>query len=224
MAAEAHAAVDVVTPVDRVGLEEAGDRRGGRDRGADRHVTQLVTAEHDALRAIEVDRRDQERALDVCEGVPEPSLLERLPHEALERLEAEESRRQIALGVGEHVGHRDALPPDRALADGPDEPAEPPGGVTERVRGVDRGAPEVQRVVEVVVDDTEELGGGHAVGEERCHHCARAAADVDVESAVAVQPLLEGGDRADLVHPADDPAARQRQCEPGPLPRTPKLL
>src|SRR2546427_7141505 len=38
---EAHAAVDVVAAVDRVGLEEAGDRRGGRDRDADRHVTEL---------------------------------------------------------------------------------------------------------------------------------------------------------------------------------------
>src|SRR3989441_11583500 len=90
--AEAHAAVDVVAAVDRVGLEEAGDRRGGRDRDADRHVTELVPAEHDALRAVEVDRRDQERALELGEGVPEPALVEGLPHEALERLEAEESR------------------------------------------------------------------------------------------------------------------------------------
>src|SRR2546422_8530207 len=36
----------------------------------------------------------------------------------------------------------------------------------------------------------------------------------------ALPIFLKGGDRADLVHPTDDPATRQRQCEPGPLPRT----
>src|SRR2546427_12012273 len=221
---EAHAAVDVVAAVDRVGLEEAGDRRGGRDRDADWHVTELVPAEHDALRAVEVDRRDQERALELGEGVPEPALVEGLPHEALERLEAEEPRGEIALGVGEHIGHRAAHSFDRALADGPDEPAEPPGGVPERVRGVDRVAPEVQRVVEVVVDDTEELGGGHAVGEDGRDHRPCAAADVDVEPAVTVHPLLEGGNRADLVHPPDDAATRKRQRAAGSLPGSPELL
>ncbi len=80
--------------------------------------------------------------------------------------------------------------------------------VPERVRRVDRVAPEVQRVVEVVVDDAEYLRGGQSVGQERRHHRASAAADVDVKPAVAVQPLLEGGDRADLEHAADHAPAR----------------
>src|SRR5919197_2695577 len=224
MPAEAHAAIDIVAAVDRVGLEEAWNRRGGRDRDADRYVTELVTAEHDALGTVEVDRRDQEGALELREGVPEPALVERLPHEALERLEAEEPRGEIALGVGEHVGHRAAHPLDRALADSPDEATEASGGVTERVRGVDRVAPEVQRVVEVVVDDAEEVGGSHTVGEERGDDGPRTAADVDVEAAVAVQPLLQGGDRADLVHATDDTPASQGQRRARPLPGPTELF
>src|SRR2546426_506558 len=51
-----------------------------------------------------------------------------------------------------------------------------------------------------------------------------AAADVDVEPAVAVHPLLEGGDRADLIHPPDDAATRKRQRAAGSLPGSPELL
>jgi len=66
-------------------------------------------------------------------------------------------------------------------------------------------------VLEILVDDAIDLGGPDAVGEQRGHDRARAAADVDVEAAGAVEPLLDRGDHADLVHTADDTAARQRQ-------------
>src|SRR2546426_12685688 len=51
-----------------------------------------------------------------------------------------------------------------------------------------------------------------------------AAADIDVEPAVAVHPLREGGDRADLIHPPDDAGTRKRQRAAGPLPGPPELL
>ena len=211
VAAEAHAAVHVVATAHRVGLEEARNRRGGRDRLADRHVAKAVASEDDALRPVEVDRRDEELAIEFREGVLEPERGERLANVDLERRQREESGGQVALGGGQHVGNRLAHARHGVLADGPEEPSEPARRVAERVRGVDGAAPEVQGVLEILVDDAIDLGGPHAVGEQRGHDRARAAANVDVEAARAVEPLLDRGDHADLVHAADDTAARQGQ-------------
>src|SRR5213079_2747394 len=152
---------------------------------------------------------------ELTEGVAQAALLEGVAHEPLERREREEARGQVALGLGEHVG--DGAPPalHRVLADGPEESPEPAGRVAERVRGVDGAPAEVQRVVEVLVDDAEDLGSGHAVGEQRADDGARAAADVHLEVAAAAEPLLERCDGAYLVHATDDPAARQRERVPG---------
>ena len=87
-----------------------------------------------------------------------------------------------------------------------------PGGVAERVRGVHGAAPEVQRVLEILVDDPVNLRGPDAVGEEAGHDGARATADVDIEVAGAVEPLFDRGDHADLVHAPDDAAD-----PPGPV-------
>ena len=222
MATPADAAVHVVAAVDRVGLEEAGDRRGRRDGLADRHLSQLPLAEHDALSPVDFHCRNQERALERVEGVREAALGEALAHEALERREVEEARGKVALGAGEHVGHRAAEPLHRVLADRPDEPPEPARGVAESVGGVHGVAAEVQGIVEVLVDDAEDLGRSDAVGEERRHDRARTAADVDVEPGRAVEALLERRDRADLVHPPDDAAPRERKPAARALPGAPE--
>src|SRR5262249_9634199 len=88
------------------------------------------------------------------------------------------------------------------------------------VRSVDGATPEVERVLQILVDDPVNLGGSDAVGEEAGDHGAGAAANVDVEVTDTVEPLLDRGDDADLVHPADDAAAGQSQSVAGP-PRGP---
>src|SRR5262249_21842120 len=70
---------------------------------------------------------------------------------------------------------------------------------------------EVQRVLEVLVDYAIDLGRPNAVGEQRGHDRACAAPDVDVEAAAPVEPLLDRGDDAHLVHATDHTATCQRQ-------------
>ena len=64
-------------------------------------------------------------------------------------------------------------------------------------------------MLQILVDDAIDLGSAHAVGEERRHDGARAAAHVDVEVAGALEPLLDRGDHTDFVHTADHAAASQ---------------
>jgi hypothetical protein len=111
---------------------------------------------------------------------------------------------------------------DRVLAHGPDEAAEAGRGLEERVGGVDGAAPEVQRVVEVLVDDAKELRSPDTVGQERGHDRAGAAAHEDVEARVAVQTIFEGSDGADLVHPADDAATGEGEGVTLLSPRAPE--
>src|SRR5438128_1322593 len=165
VAAEADTAVDVVTSPQGVRLEEAGNRRGCRHRLADRNVTKIAPSEHDSLRPIEVDRGDQQHALERGERVLEPDGGQGLPHVALERHQGEEPRGQVALCGSQHVGDRAADRGHRVLADRPEEPAEPARGMAERVGGVDGAAAEVQRVLQVLVDDFVDLGGADTVRE-----------------------------------------------------------
>jgi hypothetical protein len=113
---------------------------------------------------------------------------------------------------------------DRVLAYGPDELAEAGRGLEKRVGGVDGAAPEVQRVVQVLVDDAEDLRGPDAVRQERGHDRAGAAAHVDVEARVAVQTIFQGRDGTDLVHPADDAAAGEGEGVTLLAPRAPEVL
>ena len=126
--------------------------------------------------------------------------------------QVEEARRQIALRPRQHVGDRRAKGADRVLAERPHELAEARGGAAKRVRGEDRVTPEVQRIGQVVVEDAVDLARADAVGEEARDDRAGAAADVHVEAAAGpVEPLLDGGERADLLHPADHAAPRESQ-------------
>ena len=84
-------------------------------------------------------------------------------------------------------------------------------------------ASHVQRVVEVLVVDLVDLARANAAGQQGGHHRPGAAAHVDVEGRLpAGQPLLEGGQGADLVHPANDAPARQRQRVAGARPLLPE--
>src|SRR5262249_4797516 len=86
-----------------------------------------------------------------------------------------------------------------------------------RVRREDGSSPEIERIVDVLVEDTVDLGGPDPVGQERGHHRSSAAAHDDVEpSALAIEPFLEGGQGSDLVHAANDPTAAQGQRQPHP--------
>src|SRR5262249_13348810 len=82
----------------------------------------------------------------------------------------------------------------------------------------------VQGVGEVFVDEAEDPGGRDAVGQERAHARAGAAAHVDVEVRVAVQAIFQGRDGTDLVHPADDAAAGEGEGVTVLAPRVPKVL
>src|SRR5205085_10941838 len=86
------------------------------------------------------------------------------------------------------------------------------GRAPERVRREHGVTTKVQRVGQVLLEDAVDVAGPDAVGEQARDHRARAAADVDVESAsLAVEPLLDGGQRTDLVHAPDDAATRESQ-------------
>src|SRR5439155_26434513 len=178
---------------------------------ADRNVAQPVTPGGHALRPIEVDRRDQERAVERGERVPEPAGRQGLAHVALQRDEREEPRGQVALGAREHVGDRAGHPGHGVLADRPEQPAEPARRVTERVRGVDGATAEIQRVLPILVDDAIDLRGPDSVGQQGGDDGPRAATHVDVEAAASGELLLHRRDDADLVHAADDAPARQGQ-------------
>src|SRR5438445_949842 len=129
----------------------------------------------------------------------------------LQGVEREEAGRHVALRAREHVGDR-AASADGALAEGPDQPAETAAGAAEGVAGEHGVATEVDRVVQVLVEDLVDLAGADPARQERGDHGAGAAADVDVEaSAGAVEPLLQGRQRSDLVHAADDPPTGQGQ-------------
>src|SRR5262249_19668775 len=102
----------------------------------------------------------------------------------------------------------------RILAERPYHPPEAARGAPERVGGEDGASAEVQGIIQVLIEDSVEFAGPHAVGEQRGDHRSSAAADVHVEAAAfAVQPLFEGGQRADLVHAADDASTTQSQGE-----------
>src|SRR5262249_56178894 len=70
---------------------------------------------------------------------------------------------------------------------------------------------ELQGLLEVLVDYGIDPGRRNAVGEQRGHDGACAAPDVDVEAAAPVEPLLDRGDDAHLVHATDHTATCQRQ-------------
>jgi len=71
--------------------------------------------------------------------------------------------------------------------------------------------------VALLVEDRVELGRAHPVGHEGAHHRARAGPHVEIEVVGAeAGQLVESGERAHLVHPADDPAPGQGERVTGP--------
>src|SRR5262245_7099442 len=89
--------------------------------------------------------------------------------------------------------------------------------MAEGIRGVDGAPSEVQWVLEVLVDDAVNLAGLDPVRQQGGDDRAGAATHVNVEIPGAVEPLLERGDDADLVHAADDAATRESQCVAWPF-------
>ena len=84
---------------------------------------------------------------------------------------------------------------------------------------------EVERVVALLVEDRVELARADPVGHEGAHHRAGARAHVEVEVVGAeARELVEGRERPDLVHPADDPAPGQHHGPPLGSPAPPEAL
>jgi len=172
---------------------------------------------------------DEQGLRQVAERVARAAGGQAQAHEALERGQGEEAGRQLALGPRQHV--RQAAPaPEHVLADGPHEQAEARAGQAKCVAREQHAAPEVQRIVAVLVEDAIDLAGPDTAGQQRGDDRPGAAADVDVEGrALAVEPLLERRHRAHLVHTANDAAAGERQGVAGlaadrgrlPLPEIP---
>jgi hypothetical protein len=113
------------------------------------------------------------------------------------------------------------------LADRPHETAKPRARDAKRVAGKEHAPAEVERVVDVFVEDLVDLAGAHAARQERGDDGAGAAAHVDIEArAAAVESFLERPHDADLVHPPDDATAGERQgvtwAGPGVGPAAPK--
>jgi hypothetical protein len=207
--AEAHPAVDVVAPTDAVGIEEPGNGRGRSYRVRDRDRGQIARAEDDALRRVDVHRRDEQRAPQLSECVAASARGQSEADEALQRGQREESGGEVTLRARQNVGQASAASLDRVLAERPHQPTEARGH-SQRIRVEEDTAPHVQGIVEILIVDLVDLAGANAAGQQGGHDGPGAAADVDVEGRLpAGQALLEGGQSADLVHPADHAPTRQ---------------
>ena len=133
------------------------------------------------------------------------------------------SGRHVALGGRQQIGDAAAATADGRLSDGPDEATEASACAAEGVAGEHGVATEIDRIVEVVVEDLVDLRGADTAGQEGSDYGPRAAPYIDVKaSARPVQAFLEGGEGADLVHAPDHSATSQGKGIPGSRPWPPE--
>ncbi len=201
--------VDEVALADAKRLEETGNRGRGGDGLGHRRIGERPDAEHHALRAIQVHGGDEQGPQAGVKVVGDPAGDEGAPQVFLQLPHREEACRHVGPAAGEDVGPVQAEIGGEVLPHRPHQTEEAAAGVGDRPALVDRSAVEVERVVAALVEDVIEVERPDAVGHQRRHHRSRARSHVQVEviGAKARQGLVQGGQRADLVHAADDAAS-----------------
>src|SRR6266446_1456245 len=205
---------------DADGLEQDRDGARRRDRATDMDLGELVVAEDEALRRIDVHSGHIKRPRERREVMRVTERRESGAERALEGLGRVEAGGVMGLEVRQHRRERRAAPSADGAADGAEER---PGELCEELDHVSGGGAEdvlgleVERRVEVVAQGPEHLRGLGSVGDQGGRHRAGARSDEEVEMLAERswrERFLEGCEDTDLVKHADDAAAGENEGPP----------